>query len=236
MALILFLPKHPDQIRTGTIFNMRRRSLAGRVIVLALILTPCGWADEASWRKLTDDAYAIYMQDQPGHVEEGIRLTREALDLAQREFGAESLEAAESMGNLGALYRRQGAVDAGKQLIERARSIRSARGITGTHIGLELRIEDEFMAESYAESVKQARARGEHPVQRMALATDFDGDGDCDDQDRAMFRKIFDSCVGDTNTANGCNWAADFNLDGRVNEQDRRAFEQSCVGTAPLKP
>lgn len=53
------------------------------------------------WQELTQEAYALYQQ---GDIEQAVKVTEEALASAEEEFGPESIQAAQSMGNLGALY------------------------------------------------------------------------------------------------------------------------------------
>ncbi|MBI3899248.1 MAG: phosphate/phosphite/phosphonate ABC transporter substrate-binding protein [Gammaproteobacteria bacterium] len=101
--------------------------------VLLFVLTHgVSVASETSWKALTEQALTVYRQGDP---QRAIELTQHALLVAKAEFGAESLETAESMGNLAALYRVQS-----PRLRDSAARIREQRGRAPAPSGLQSEI------------------------------------------------------------------------------------------------
>lgn len=86
------------------------------------------------WRRLTDRAYKAYQQ---GDYSKAQDLTMEAWGLASQQFGPNSLEAAESMGNLGVLMGLQGSGERAKLLLRNTKTIRDSHGVTDPPPGIE---------------------------------------------------------------------------------------------------
>ena len=75
-----------------------------------------------------------------------VDVTRQALTMAQKQFGPESLEAAELLGNLGSLYLLQNKTAQGQQLLEEAKRIRDKHGFTGIPLGIQSEVFFNFVA------------------------------------------------------------------------------------------
>lgn len=107
------------------------------VFVLILSLFSYVLAGELlSWKELNGQALRLY---QKGKYMEATEVTKRALGIARQQFGSESLEAAESIGNLGALYEIQGKAEEAKPLYKQAGEIRAKYG-KGTPLGLQTEV------------------------------------------------------------------------------------------------
>lgn len=83
---------------------MRKRHVFIFVFLLAFsfVTRVCAQQETVSrWQELTQTAFELYQQ---GNIEQAIKITEEALDVASEDYGPESIQAAQSMGNLSALY------------------------------------------------------------------------------------------------------------------------------------
>lgn len=88
----------------------------------------------ASWKKFTEEAFRLYKN---GEYEKAIQRTRDALEMAKKEFGPESLQVAESIGNLAALYEISGQTTESGALYEQARAIRTKHVQKGIPLGIQ---------------------------------------------------------------------------------------------------
>ena len=90
-------------------------------------------AQEASWEELTTEAHRLYQRAEFDHA---IETARHALRAAERQFGAKSLQAAQSLADLSTLYRVVGRVAEARTTLKRALTIREKQGLTTMPGGL----------------------------------------------------------------------------------------------------
>ena len=74
---------------------------------------------------------------QKKDYQNAVEVTKKALKLAQQQFGEDSLQAAEFLGNLGGLYLLQNKTKEGQELLKKARSIRDKNQVTGISLGVQ---------------------------------------------------------------------------------------------------
>ena len=114
------------------------------VSISALLLAAAIHAAEPvsdNWKSMSDQALVLFRNKD---YAESIRVTEKALQKAEAEFGADSLQVAESAGNLSALYRLES-----KRLKDRAVAIRKKHGLQGVPLGIE--------TEAFFDEVDRAR-------------------------------------------------------------------------------
>lgn len=137
------------------------------LLLILLITSSITFADESvSWQKLTDDAFALYKE---GNYKESITVTKKALDIAKQQFGPESLQAAESTGNLSALYYTQGNDVEAKKLSENAQFIRKKHGMTGVPLGLQTEAFFDRVERARQENAERTKKKGEPIEPQMEL-------------------------------------------------------------------
>ncbi len=156
------------------------------------------FADESqSWRKLTDEAFAFY---QKGKYKEAVAVTQKALEIAKQQFGPESLQFAESTGNLAALYDIQGKTAEAKNLYDKARAIRKKHGLDGIPLGLQSEAFFDKAAKGKANAIERAKKKGEPVMPQMEDTSDLrdlNRDGKVDDEDFMIFKKSLGKCEKD---------------------------------------
>jgi len=111
-----------------------------RTLVFVLILSSFSLtlaAEPSSWKELNEQALRLY---QKSKYMEATEVTKKALEIAKQQFGYQSLEAAESLGNLGALYEIQGNSGEAKPLYKQAREIRAKYGRKGIPLGIQTEV------------------------------------------------------------------------------------------------
>ena len=129
------------------------------LLLVFLLLSNVAFADESlSWRKLTDKAFALY---QKGSYEQSVTITKKALEIAQKQFGPESLQVAESTGNLAALCDIQGETIEAKNLFDKARDIRKKHGMVGIPLSLQSEAFFDKVEKSKANTVERAKDKDE---------------------------------------------------------------------------
>ncbi|MDA2917109.1 tetratricopeptide repeat protein, partial [Nitrospinae bacterium AH_259_B05_G02_I21] len=87
-------------------------------VVVGLSLCSITLAQEKPWMTLNQEAHQLYQQ---GKHQEGVKVAKEALSVAEKIFGTDSPVAAISLNNLAQLYRAQGNDDEAKKLLARAK-------------------------------------------------------------------------------------------------------------------
>ena len=98
--------------------------------------------------ELKKNAFILYKE---GKYRESIKKTKKALSQAEHTYGNESIEAAEFIGNLSALYRIIGKTKKGEELKLRAKEIRDMHGVSGVPLGIQ--------TEAFFERIIQHRRR-----------------------------------------------------------------------------
>ncbi len=190
-------------------------------ILLILCYPVCG--ENASLQKLEDQAFELFRNKQ---YDQAITVTQEALRIAEQQFGPDSLEAAKFLGNLGWLYRRKNKETEAKIHLDKARTIREQHGVTGVPLGIQ--------TEAFFDEVDRLRNAAAEPgdVQEASnhALCDLDRDGDCDEDDHAIFKKAMGHCNDDVYAQNAAQ--DDINSDGCINELDEQIlfFENGLSG------
>ena len=195
-----------------------------KIAILTLILVSffiCAYAQEKTWRELTNQAFKLYVDKK---YAEAIAVTKKTLEIAKKEFGPESLEVAESLGNLAALYELRHHWIKARWLSERAKAIRRKQGFIGVPLGIE--------SEAFFDKVAELKGRGptsaEDSVQRWDSnprpRCDVDRDYDCDADDLAKIRKHIGNCLGYGKT--DYDPFCDIDSDLCITEKDEQAFLQ----------
>jgi hypothetical protein len=90
----------------GQQMKKTRLFLVGAIVALVVSFSSgVSRAEGGSWKELTDQALKLYHEQR---YEKAAEVTKEAWESARKQYGPESLEVAESMGSLAALYDIQG--------------------------------------------------------------------------------------------------------------------------------
>jgi tetratricopeptide (TPR) repeat protein len=108
------------------------RSLFSMLIVVELVSAAA--AGELSWANLKEEAWTLY---KSGKYAQAIRVTKKAAEVAQQEFGKDDLRLAESLGNLGALFRRERKEQLAKLYLDQAKAIREKHRQDGLPPGIQ---------------------------------------------------------------------------------------------------
>ena len=126
------------------------------IIAFSMVITAWAQPPEISWKQLSDSAFKEYRK---GNYSGSIHYTQQALAAARKEFGEGSLQEAESMGNLSALYRVES-----KILKEKSSAIRRKNGLDGVPLG----IQSEIFFDEVQAARSQLKSDPQTPQQSMA--------------------------------------------------------------------
>lgn len=175
----------------------------------------------ASWKKFTEEAFRLYKN---GEYEKAIQRTRDALEMAKKEFGSESLQVAESIGNLAALYEISGQTTESGALYEQARAIRTKHGQKGIPLGIQSEVFFDRVEKLKSKAIKKKPEEKSTGLtvqmeEYTRLNCDFDGDGDCDNDDFGIFQTSLGKCENDFSAVSDV--LADIDGDGCVTMADQ---------------
>jgi len=90
------------------------------VVTLVLFCTVSTYAQEALWKELDRKSTMLYSQ---GRHSEAVQVTEEALTVAEKTFGPDHPAVAQSLNNLGLLYKDQGKYAEAEPLFKRSLEI-----------------------------------------------------------------------------------------------------------------
>jgi tetratricopeptide (TPR) repeat protein len=196
----------------------------GKIILILVLLTlplVC-YGQENTWNELNKQAQKLFWESR---YDEAIEVAKEALQIAEKEFGSESLRTAESAGNLGAIYRYLDMDGQAEPFLKRARTIRGKHGIVGTPIGFQTEVFFEKVGELKGEAVARAGTEAKPQTFDSSPMCDLDGDNDCDSDDLEIFRNQKGKSIHSKWNATAT--SADIDGDLCVTEQDEQFFLQA---------
>jgi len=99
---------------------MRKTVIIVLFLTVSLVLTPFVFAQEKLWLDLTDQAITQYQQKK---FDSAIQTARKALEVAEKTFGPEHANVAESLDNLAVYLQAENKFDEAERLYERALKI-----------------------------------------------------------------------------------------------------------------
>jgi tetratricopeptide (TPR) repeat protein len=205
---------------------------AKRIFVISLVWAVFfvrSYAQDNTWRSFTEQAFRLYKEKE---YKEATAVTEKALKIAKKEFGEGSLEVAESLGNLAALYDIQGEAKEAEPFFEQARTIREKHGERGIPLG----IQTEVFFKKVAQGRMINRLIGNKDEPQLSAETpsslilDLDRNGECNANDFKMCERLMGKClqigVADKNGSYDYDPRCDRNADYCITEQDRKIFLQ----------